>query len=532
MSKKIPVKEGKKKAAIYCRVSTYDQSTGEYSSLHGQEDLLKNYCKLQGWEIYDIYKDAVSGSNLEREELQRLMLDAEDKKFHIVAATKLDRVSRSVIDFLELDKKLRDLGIDIVITTQNIDTTTSTGKMQRTILLAFAEFERDVIAERTREKLFVQAQQGFWGGGHSPLGYDVMDKKLVINSEEAQLVKRIFEYYLELPSTSKVTTRLNTEGYTSKQRKTKAGTITGGSKFSKEMVKRILNNEVYLGKIKSKDQVFDGLHDPIIDDDLFEKVQKKMEESASDKYSTYQPKSELTLLGITKCGYCGHNLTATSTKRGKNRYYKCTSIIKGTKEDCPSKALSANDLEDFIQRFMIQISKDHDFFNSVYKRISKTSSSTLIQKNNARTDLNKNLSLIKKDKTNLTNKIMNVPELREVSSITNKLKEMELQESALVEQLEKLDKIIAQLKSQKINQSTLREIFNDFTNIYDSLSVESRRLLNKLLFVKIISYCERGKDSGEIELTIRADGKLKSNWPKTVNPELLSSQLRGHWLRR
>lgn len=126
---------------------------------------------------------------------------------------------------------------------------------------------------------------------------------------------------------------------------------------------------------------------------------------------------------------------------------------------------------------------------------------------------------------------MKVPELKKVSSITNKLKEMELQESALVEQIEKLNKDIAQLKSQTISQSTLRGIFKYFTNIYDSLSVESRRLLNKLLFMKIISYNERGKNSGELELIIRADGKLKSNWPKTVNPELLSSQLRGHWLR-
>lgn len=113
-----------------------------------------------------------------------------------------------------------------------------------------------------------------------------------------------------------------------------------------------------------------------------------MEESASDKYSTYQPKSELTLLGIMKCGYCEHNLTATVTKQGKNRYYKCTSIIKGTKADCPSNALNANDLEDFIKRFIIQISKDHDFLNTVYKRISKTSSSTLVKKNKDRNELN------------------------------------------------------------------------------------------------------------------------------------------------
>lgn len=492
--------EKKKIAAIYYRVSTYDQSTGEYSSLDGQEDLLRRYCDVQGWEVYDIYKDSVSGSNLEREQLQRLLLDAEDKKFQILAATKLDRVSRSVIDFLELDKRLRYLGIDIVISTQNIDTTTPTGKMQRTILLAFAEFEKDMIGERTREKLFLQAQQGYWGGGHSPLGYDVKEKRLIVNSEEAPLVKRIFEYYLEIPSTSKVATKLNTEGYSPKQRITKAGATSGGSKFSKEMVKRLLNNMVNLGKIKLNDQLFEGLHNAIIDEELFNRVQKKMEESASDKYSTYQAKSELTLLGIMKCGYCAHNLTATSSKRGKTRYYKCTSIIKGTSKDCPSKSLGADDLENFIQRFLVQVAMDDDLFNTMYKRISKTSSSSLDQKNNFKSELIKNLSLIKKDKTNLTNKIMNVPELKEVSSITNKLKEMELKKAALVEQINILNKEIALLKSQNISQSILRGIFKDFNKIYSSLSIESKGLLNKLLFIEIISYNERGKKSGEIEL--------------------------------
>jgi site-specific DNA recombinase len=264
----------KKKAAIYCRVSTYDQSTGEYSSLSGQEDLLKRYCETQGWEIFDIYKDSVSGSDLEREQLQRLMLDAEDKKFQVLLATKLDRISRSVYDFLNLDNKLRELGIDIVIATQNIDTTTPTGKMQRTILLAFAEFERDMIAERTREKLFLQAQKGYWGGGHTPLGYDVVDKKLIVNQEESELVKRIFNYYLETPSTNKVAIRLNKEGFRSKQRNYLSGKISGGGKFSKETIKRLLNNVIYLGKIKIQDQEFNGIHEPIIEADLFEKVKK------------------------------------------------------------------------------------------------------------------------------------------------------------------------------------------------------------------------------------------------------------------
>jgi len=532
MSKAQQTTVEKKKAAIYCRVSTYDQSTGEYSSLSGQEDLLKRYCETQGWEIFDIYKDSVSGSNLEREQLQRIMLDAEDKKFQVLLATKLDRISRSVYDFLNLDNKLRELGIDIVIATQNIDTTTPTGKMQRTILLAFAEFERDMIAERTREKLFLQAQKGYWGGGHTPLGYNAVDKKLIVNREESELVNRIFNYYLETPSTNKVATRLNKEGFRPKQRKYLSGKSSGGGKFSKETIKRMLKNVIYIGNIKIKDQEFKGLHEPIIEVELFNKVQKKLSESASDKYATYQPKTQLSLLGILKCGYCGHSLTAISAKKGKNKYYKCTKIIKGSKEDCIAKALNADDLEYFLRRFIFQLAVDHEFLDVLYKRISKTSSSQVIDKINDKRELSKNLSMIKKDKTNLTNQIMNVPDLKEVSTVAKKLKELELKELVLEEQTSKLDREISQLKIQKINKSSLQDIFKDFNTIYDKLSIDSRRLINKLLFVEIVSYNSKQKDSGELEFKIRADGKLKSNWPKIVNPEMLSSQLRGHWLRR
>ncbi len=519
------------RAAIYCRVSTFEQGQGEVSSLKGQEDLLRQYCVTKGWDVTGVYVDKASGSSLERTEIINLLSDAEERKFDIVLATKIDRISRSVLDYLDVDKRLSKLGIDIVFATQNIDTTTAPGKMQRNIMLSFAEFERDMIAERTREKLFYQASKGYWGGGHPPLGYDVVEKKLIVNPDESELVNRIFNYYLETPSTNKVAVRLNNEGFRPKQRKYLSGKTGGGSRFSKETIKRMLHNKIYVGILRYNDEEFKGIHAPIVEEELFNKVQKKLSESASDKYQTYQPKTELSLLGILKCGYCGHSLTAISAKKGKNKYYKCTSIIKGSKKDCISKAINADDLEDFIRRFILQLAVDHEFLDVLYKRISKTSSNTLIEKENKKKELNKNLSLIKKDKTNLTNQIINVPDMKEVSIVVQRLKEMELKERVLEEQINALERDISQLKNQKIDKSDLLGVFKEFNKIYDSLSIDNKRLLNKLIFVDINSYISKEKKSGELEFKIRADGSLKSNWPKTVNPEVLSSQLRGHWLR-
>lgn len=224
-----PKSAEQRKVAIYCRVSAIDQGKREYSSLDTQSQLVQQYCSSKGWSVYKVYTDTKTGTTLEREQLGQLLHDAQAHKFDVVAVTKLDRISRSVKDFLELDETFTELGIDIVVTTQNIDTTTPAGKMQRTIMLAFAEFERDMIAERTRERLFDRAQKGYWGGGNVLLGYKVVDKKLVVLEEEAALVKQIFKYYLEQPSTQKVAKRLNEEGFRTKVRQTKAGKMLGGS---------------------------------------------------------------------------------------------------------------------------------------------------------------------------------------------------------------------------------------------------------------------------------------------------------------
>ena len=167
-----------KRVAIYCRVSTYNQAQGDYSSLDTQEELLKKYAQARGWDVHDIYVDTKTGTTLERDELTRLLSDAKAKKFDIVLVTKLDRMSRSIRDFYEINEILVANDIDLVCATQNIDTTSSMGRFNRNMLMSFAEFERDMIAERTREKLFSQAQKGYWGGGIVPLGYDVKEKKM------------------------------------------------------------------------------------------------------------------------------------------------------------------------------------------------------------------------------------------------------------------------------------------------------------------------------------------------------------------
>jgi DNA invertase Pin-like site-specific DNA recombinase len=352
MIKKNKLEENKKKAAIYCRVSTAIQGEAEYSSLNAQEDQLKAYCKGNGWEVVKVYKDIKSGKDLERDEIQNLLRDAEANLFNIVIATKIDRFSRSILDFYDFSEKLTTLGVGIVSATQPIDTSSSAGKLMLDIFLAFAQFERNIISERTREGMNARAIKGFYTGGHLILGYDNVEGALKVNDSEKDLVNRIFNYYLQEPSTNKVSQRLNREGYKTKTQVTRKGISKGGKSFTKEVVLRALRNKTYLGLMPWKEKIFPGIHEAIVDEKIFNDVQKRLDESKKDVQVTRKIKSPLTLLGLTKCGLCGSNLTSSAAKNGKHYYYKCSKKIHATSDHCPAKDLPADVLESCIKDLM------------------------------------------------------------------------------------------------------------------------------------------------------------------------------------
>ena len=532
--KKTP--QDKKVAALYCRVSTHEQGRGDFSSLKSQENSLRKYCEGKGWEIYEIYTDTKSGTNLEREGMQKLLRDAEERKFNVVASIKLDRISRSVQDFLSLDQRLRDLDIDIVITTQQIDTTTPSGKMMRTVMLAFGEFERDVIAERTREKLFYQAEKGFWGGGTVPLGYDIIDKKLEVNAEEAKLITKIFEQYLKEPSTAKVAEWLNENGYRTKVRIARSGNKTGGKLFNKKHIYSILRNEVYIGFLLFGGEKFKGLHTPIISEELFNKVQERLDLSRVDRMVLPRQDSQLTLLGLLKCGSCGSAMT-TSWSRKKNSetkyyYYKCTRATHNSKKYCDSRDLRASELETFIEKLVSHIAADNEFFNAVYKQLGDNTQVDLQNEEEELSALTTNHGQIERELNNLTKKLGDDDRLQGLKSVTNRMIELEEEKLSLSARIEKKKRYIEQIRNRKIGMREMKKIFTDFNTLYNGLGTAEKRRLNHLLFADIKSHLKRGKDDGVIEVFIRSDGNIKRTWTEIVNQPDPGSSFRPIWLHR
>ena len=532
------------KAAIYCRVSTYEQAQGHLSSLNGQEETLETHCKNMGWEVYKVYKDTKSGKSLDRDEIKQLLNDAEDGKFNVVVATKLDRLSRSIKDFLEFDSRLNALNIDIVITTQSIDTTTPSGKMQRNIMLVFAEFEREIISERTREKLYIQASKGFWGGGHTPLGYDAVNKKLIINEEEARLVNQIFDLYINGLSAAEIAIKLNSKGYKTKPRKSNDIIVT--SDYNKDSILRILKNKKYVGvirlkvsRIKGKKlqnpiiEEFKGLHQGIVNENKFELVQKNLEKAKTNKFQDYE-ESPLLLLQKITCGQCGALMTTSFAKSKdgtKIYYYKCRNKQKKNAKSCISKDIPANDFEDFISRLVFQIGSSEELFESVFAQFANNKDEELLNKKEQLEELNRNRTRIITENDRLFNFIMQNEELGKLNSTNEKLKELDEKRNIIETQIGNLKEEIDNFQTATISKDEVKELFKSVPELMKELDKKGKRKLIDYLINEIKWNLKTGDKEGEIEITFRGDGSIQKKWVNRVDPSDLISSFHLVWLR-
>jgi site-specific DNA recombinase len=299
----------RRRAALYCRVSTFDQNRGDYSSLEDQESRLRRAAEAEGYEIHDAFKEVAGSATLEREGLQRLL--AELDQCDAVFVTKLDRLSRSMHDWCVINEELDRHGVALVSTTQKIDTGTPMGRFFRDLLMLFAQFEREMIAERTYEKMAEQARRGRWGGGHAILGYDVVAKKLVVNEREAAQVRALFARYLELGSVARTARWANLQGDRTKRLRYASGREVAPRKFTRADVYRILTNVTYVGKVRFDDAEYAGEHGGIVDEKTFVEVQQLLAARKEQPRRGDQKQQDTLLLGLLRCGFCGSAYTSS-----------------------------------------------------------------------------------------------------------------------------------------------------------------------------------------------------------------------------
>jgi DNA invertase Pin-like site-specific DNA recombinase len=331
----------KTRCAVYTRKSTDEGLEKEFNSLDAQRESCEAYIasqRAEGWLLVpDRYDDGgVSGGTLERPGLQRLLRDIEADRVDVVVVYKIDRLSRSLMHFAKLVETFDAHNVIFVSVTQAFNTTTSMGRLTLNILLSFAQFEREVIGERIRDKVAASRARGMWMGGPLPLGYDVRERKLVVNETEAAMVRRVFEGFVDIGSATRLVSVLRTEGVRTKT----------GRPFDTGAIYKVLNNRTYIGEVVHKGNVYPGEQQAIVAQDLWDTVHAAMQQSPRVRASRNRGQTPALLRGLI-FGPDGRALSPShSRRRGKiYTYYVSQAVLKGTDDGCIVRRISAGQIE-------------------------------------------------------------------------------------------------------------------------------------------------------------------------------------------
>jgi site-specific DNA recombinase len=343
----------KLRCAIYTRKSTEEGLDMGYNSLDAQRDACQSFIasqKSEGWvALRDDYDDGgFSGGTLNRPGVQRLLEDVREGLVDVIVVYKIDRLSRSLADFSKLVELFDQHKVTFVSVTQSFNTTTSMGRLTLNILLSFAQFERELGGERVRDKIAASRAKGIWMGGMPPLGYDVVERKLVVNPTEAALVKRIYERYITLGSVTALANELRADRVTTKSWVTTKGIFRSGRPIDKGYLYKLFENPVYIGVAAFKGKHYPGEHQPILDREVWEQAQTMLKRKDVQKRAAqFRPSQVHSLLKGLIFADDGWAMTPGYTvKKGKYyRYYINTASIKVGKEACDITRVPAGEIE-------------------------------------------------------------------------------------------------------------------------------------------------------------------------------------------
>lgn len=362
------------RCAVYTRKSVEEGLEMEFNSLDAQRLSAENYIasqRMNGWvclpERYD--DGGFSGGTLDRPAMKRLLADAEAGKLDLIVVYKIDRLSRSICDFAELSRKFDAWGVSFVSVTQDINTATSSGRMMLNILVTFAQYEREVIAERIRDKMSASRKRGQWVGGTAPFGYKVENKRLVPDPAAKDWVAWIFELYGRVRQANVVARELNDKGV-----KTRSGHL-----WTTVAVHNLLRNRTYIGEVLYQGKIYKGEHDGIIDRALWEEVQSIVDEKGRNAKRGRPEERDVPLKGLLRCGHCGGAMTPTYSRRGGKKYcyYICTKDTKRDVSCCPVRRIPAGDIENTVVQQVGEIIREPSMLTKIARELDEEPRKTM-----------------------------------------------------------------------------------------------------------------------------------------------------------
>jgi len=479
------------KCGLYTRVSTDLQAFTKEGSLDTQLDMLEKFVELKNgttedeWIIAEIYREeGRSGKDTDRPEYQRMIQDIQHGRTNSVLCSKIDRVSRSIVDFMNFHQLLEEYGVTFISLSESWDTSTAMGKFALTITLAAAQLEREQTAERTREKMQWRAEQGLSNGGRI-LGYDIdPDNPGIppVNEKEKALLLLIYETFVKEKCFKRVAKIMNEKGYRTKSYVSRRGRVQGGKKFMGTTIERLLTNLFYIGKIVHKGEVFDGRHEPVVPLELWEKVQAII---ASNQQTHRKPRKQLLhtylLQGLVRCGKCNSLMTpyyGFNAAKVPYFYYACDKQLKFGKDDCDMRPVSAKALEDVIARILMQLKDDDKLVTDMIHNASFKSSTRL-------TNLTQTRDTLSGQKTQLEQQIsMLVDSLAKgadgVKSVSQRIVELEEQKEQIVTEMRELDAQRGEAKRKVVSFDTVKDTLTTFSTVYTKATPEEKKELMRL----------------------------------------------------
>jgi len=456
-----------KKVGIYIRVSTQEQAQEGYS-IQAQKERLISYCKAKDWLIGDIYIDGgYSGSNLDRPAIQKLISDVDSGKLDLVLVYKLDRLSRSQKDTLHLieDIFLKN-NVDFVSMNESFDTSTPFGRAMIGILSVFAQLERETIKERSLMGRTERAKEGlFHGGGYIPIGYDYVDGKLIVNEYEAMQVRELFKLYLEGNGTDKIREILQSKGYKHKH----------GDWSFPSAVLNVLDNPLYIGKIVFKGATYDGIHQPIIEKEVFEAAQKDKNRRRGIFKKVFTSSHLLT--GLIYCGNCSARYFAKHNVRDLV-YYSCYSRAKNLKHmikdpNCKNKNWNVKVLDKLVEEEVLKLAVD----KKALRKLLKSKSNNNPSQNN---------SIIEKKISDLDKQIAKLMDLYQidmipVEEISSRIEKLHNEKKELEKQL-----VVEEDLAAPIGEKEILPLLENLEMIWKYAEMEEKRKILRGLINKIV----------------------------------------------
>jgi len=495
------------RCAIYTRKSSEDGLEQEFNSLDAQREAAEAYIasqKHEGWvALPERYDDGgFSGGNMDRPAMARLLADIETGRIDCVVVYKVDRLSRSLLDFARIMETFERQSVSFVSVTQQFNTTHSMGRLTLNILLSFAQFEREIIGERIRDKKAAMARRGMWHGGIPILGYDVdrsnCSPKLVVNAFEAARVREIFRLYLELKSLGLVTAELEKRGWHNKAWQTKAGKPKGGKPFDKASVYNLLTNPLLMGKIRHKGDQYEGEHEAIVPDETFQKVRRILRSNGRGGSPDVRNKHGALLRGLLRCKACGKAMLHTFTcKRNKRyRYYTCTTVLKKGSSRCPTESLPAAEIEDVVVDQIRCIGQDEGLCAEVLEQTRASIDAKLgelqIQQRQVTRELNRHAAELRQL----------AAEGKDDRATTGRIADLNERVDALERRRTELRDGVAALRRQRFDEKELAVMLGDFDNVWSALSPREQAQV----LAELIDRVEYDPEESTVSVTFKDTG--------------------------